>query len=375
MGVNIKGQPQPDQPPVVEVTGVGLDGLKEPENVLDAGNSGTTTRLLTGLLAAQPFLSIITGDSSLRSRPMKRVIAPLQLMGAQVWARGSDSLAPVVIRGSRLHGITYSLPVASAQVKSAIMLAALFAQGTTSVEEPQLSRDHTERMLKSMGVSLKIADSRVEVAPLTAAPPAIDLVVPGDISSAAYWLVAGAIHPRARIKVVNCGINPTRAGLIEALQAMGAVLKIENERRQGEEPIADIQVESSQLRGIDISGKIVPHLIDEIPVLAVAASIAKGTTTIRGAEELRVKESDRIDTTVRELSKMGAKIEALPDGMIIKGVQRLHGAEVNSHEDHRLAMSLGIAALAAQGVTSISGAEAVDISYPGFWEELGKIIK
>ena len=375
MGVNIKGQPQPDQPPVLEVTGVGLDGLKEPENVLDAGNSGTTTRLLSGLLAAQPFLSIITGDSSLRSRPMKRVIAPLRLMGAQVSARKDDSLAPLVIKGGNLRGITYRLPVASAQVKSAVMLAALFARGNTCVEEPQLSRDHTERLLRSMGVSLKIEDSRIEVTPLTAAPIALDLVVPGDISSAAYWLVAGVIHPQARIKVINCGINPTRAGLIEALQAMGAVIRIEKERRQGDEPVADIVVESSHLKGIDISGKIVPRLIDEIPVLAVAASMAKGTTTIRGAEELRVKESDRIDTTVRELSKMGANIEALPDGMIVQGVQRLHGADVDSYKDHRLAMSLGVAALVAQGVTTISGAEAVDISYPGFWEVLGRIIK
>ena len=373
--MNIKGQPQPDQPPVLEVMGVGLDGLKEPQDVLDAGNSGTTTRLLSGLLSAQPFLSVITGDSSLRSRPMKRVIDPLRLMGAQIWARRGDSLAPLVIKGGNLRGITYRLPVASAQVKSAIMLAALFARGNTCVEEPQLSRDHTERLLRSLGVSLKIEDNRVEVAPLTAAPPALDLVVPGDISSAAYWLVAGAIHPRARLKIINCGINPTRAGLIEALQAMGAVLKIENERRQGDEPVADIQVESSELKGIDISGEMVPRLIDEIPVLAVAASLAKGTTTIRGAEELRVKESDRIDTTVKELSRMGAVIEALPDGMIIRGVQRLHGAEVDSHQDHRLAMSLGVAALAAQGITTISGAEAVDISYPGFWEELEKIIK
>ena len=373
LGVNISGQPQPDKPPVLEVTGVGLDGLREPQDVLDAGNSGTTTRLLSGLLAARPFLSIITGDSSLRSRPMKRVIDPLRLMGAQIWARGGDSLAPVVIRGGHLQGINYRLPVASAQVKSAIMLAALFARGNTYLEEPQLSRDHTERLLRSLGVSLKISDGCIEVAPLAAAPPALDLVVPGDLSSAAYWLVAGVIHPRARLKVINCGINPTRAGLIEILQAMGAVLKIERERREGDEPVADILVESSQLRGIDISGQVVPRLIDEIPVLAVAASLAQGTTTIRGAEELRVKESDRIDTTVRELSKMGARIEALPDGMVIRGSQRLRGTEVDSHQDHRLAMSLAVAALVAQDTTTISGAEAVDISYPGFWEELERL--
>jgi 3-phosphoshikimate 1-carboxyvinyltransferase len=250
------------------------------------------------------------------------------------------------------------------------MLAALFAHGNTCIEEPQGSRDHTERLFQSLGVSLKISGGRIEVVPLAAAPPAFDLVVPGDLSSAAYWLVAGVIHPQARLKVNNCGINPTRAGLIETLQAMGATLRIEKERREGYEPVADIEVESSQLKGIDISGQVVPGLIDEIPVLAVAASLAEGTTTIRGAEELKVKESDRIDTTARELSKMGAKIEPLPDGLVIRGTRRLHGAEVDSHQDHRLAMSLGVAALVAQGTTIISGAEAVDISYPGFWEDL-----
>ncbi len=372
LGVDVQGA-HSIEPSIIEVKGCGREGLKEPGNVLDAGNSGTTTRLLTGLVASQPFFSVITGDDSLRSRPMKRVIDPLTRMGAQILGRSGNTLAPLAIKGGGLHGIDYRLPVASAQVKSAIILAALFARGTTRIEEPEASRDHTERMLRAMGASLKVEDRHIEVEPLSRPLTSLSLTVPGDLSSAAYWLVAGAIHPRARIKVVNCGTNPGRTGILEILKAMGAKIKIGNERREGEEPVADIEVESSELRGVDIGGDMVPRLIDEIPVIAVAAAMATGVTTIRGAEELRAKESDRIDTTAKELSKMGADIQTLPDGLVIRGGRPLVGAEVTSHLDHRLAMSLAVAALVAKGTTTIAQAEAVGISYPVFWQELQRM--
>jgi 3-phosphoshikimate 1-carboxyvinyltransferase len=352
------------------VFGVSERGLSEPEDVLNAGNSATTMRLLTGLLAAQSFLSVITGDGSLRSRPMGRIIAPLRLMGAEIRGRGHDSLAPLAIRGQPLHGITYSLPVPSAQVKSAVLIAALFARGDTTVEQSIPSRDHTERFLKAMGASVEVDGCQIAVTPLSVPLTSVDLRVPGDISSAAYWLVAGAIHPNARLKLTGVGINPTRAGIIDALLEMGANLKIENQRMEGEEPLADLVIESSELVGIDVGGDMIPRLIDEIPVFAVAASVAKGDSVIRGAGELRVKETDRIVTTAKELSKLGAGVEELPDGMLIHGERRLQGAECSSLGDHRLAMTLGVAALVAEGQTMIHDAEAVDISYPGFWWDL-----
>lgn len=347
--------------------------LTEPKDVLYAGNSATTLRLLTGLLSAQPFLSVITGDESLRSRPVDRVIQPLRLMGAQVWGREHDSRPPVVIKGGELHGIQYQLPVASAQVKSAILLAALWAQGDTIIEEPAPSRDHTERMLKAMGVKIEVAGRRITISPSSHFLSPSDIHVPGDISSAAFWLVAAAIHPHAEVRILNTGINPSRSGIIEVLKAMGAEVGIENQREESGEPVADILVKSSSLVGTHIEGELIPKVIDEIPVLAVAASVAEGTTVIRDAQELRVKESDRIATTVKELSKLGAEIEELPDGMIIHGVKQLRGAECESHHDHRLAMALGVAALVAEGETSIHDAEAVDFSYPGFWHDLEQL--
>jgi len=366
---------QEGKTPVVLVRGAGNTGLTEAKDILNSGNSATTMRLLSGVLAAQRFLSVITGDTSLRSRPMKRLIEPLRSMGAEIYGRGDDSFAPLVIRGRRLHGVHYSLLVPSAQIKSAILLAGLFAQGDTTVEQLKPSRDHTERLLKQMGAKLESDKSYICLAPLTAPLTSIDLCVPGDISSAAYWLVAGAIHQNAMIKIVNCGVNPTRTGIIDVLLAMGAKLRVENQRLEGNEPVADLCVETSQLRATEIGGDIIPRLIDEIPLLAVVACAAKGKTVIRGANELRVKESDRIVTTVRELSRLGATIEELPDGMVIQGGKALLGTEVKSHFDHRLAMSLAIAGLIAGGQTLIKNSQVAAISYPDFWEEMQKLAR
>lgn len=373
--LGVKLTKQDEKPPAVLINGVGNAGLTESRDILNAGNSGTTIRLLSGVLCAQPFLSVLTGDVSLRSRPMKRLIEPLRLMGAEICGRDGDSLAPLVIRGKKLNGVSYTLPVPSAQIKSAILLAGLFARGDTTIEQLQPSRDHTERLLKCMGVKLKGDDMHIALTPLNTPLTAVDLNVPGDISSAAYWLVAGAIHPNAKIKIINCGVNPTRTGIIDALLAMGARLKIENQRLEGNEPIADLHVESSRLKAIEIGGDLIPRLIDEIPLLAVAACVAEGKTVIRDAKELRVKESDRIASTSRELSRLGARIEEFPDGMVIYGGKALLGQEVRSHGDHRLAMSLTIAGLVAIGNTSIQNARVTEISNPFFWEELDNLAR
>jgi 3-phosphoshikimate 1-carboxyvinyltransferase len=361
--------------PTISVSGTGVDGLREATNVLDARNSATTMRLLGGLLASQPFLSVITGDTSLRNRPMGRLIQPLRLMGADVSGRGQDSFAPLVIKGKKLRGIDFALPVPSAQIKSAILLAGLFAGGNTVVHQHIVSRDHTERMLRQMGASLESKGNSISVLPLTSPLQALSLRVPGDISSAAYFLVAAAIHSDARIVIRDCGINPTRTGIIDILLAMGAKLKIDHERLEAGEPLANIVVESSELKGIEVGGDIIPRVIDEIPVLAVAGCVARGKTVIRDAGELRVKESDRIATVVSELSRLGAQIEPLPDGMVIYGGRLLSGREVDSHFDHRLAMSLAIAGLTATGETTIRHAQVAEVSYPAFWQTLQQIAK
>jgi 3-phosphoshikimate 1-carboxyvinyltransferase len=361
--------------PTVSVSGAGTDGLREASNVLDAQNSATTMRLLGGLLASQPFLSVITGDASLRNRPMGRLIDPLRLMGADVWGRGQDSFAPLVIRGRELRGIDFALPVPSAQIKSAILLAGLSARGNTVLHQKIPSRDHTERMLRRMGVSLESKGDSISLLPLTSPLRALSLHVPGDISSAAYFLVAATIHPNARIVVRDCGINPTRTGIIDVLLAMGAKLRTDNEHLEAGEPLANIVVESSELKGIEVGGDIIPRLIDEIPVLAVAGCVARGKTVIRGAGELRVKESDRIATVVNELFRLGAQIEPLPDGMIIYGGRLLSGTEVDSHSDHRLAMSLAVAGLIAKRETIINHAQVAQVSYPAFWQTLQHITK
>ncbi|MFQ5879113.1 MAG: 3-phosphoshikimate 1-carboxyvinyltransferase [Dehalococcoidia bacterium] len=357
----------------VSVGGVGRRGLRESGQVLDAANSGTAARLLAGLLAGQPFLSVITGDASLRSRPMGRIIQPLRAMGAQVWGRGKDSLAPLVIRGGPLRGMHYRLPVASAQVKSALTLAALYAEGKTVLEEPAPSRDHTERMLQAMGARLTAQEGVVRVWPLADELRPRSSRVPGDISAAAFWLVAAAIHPDAELELPGVGVNPTRSGIIDVLRSMGADIALYNQRDEGGEPVADIVVRSSRLRGAVVAGVAVPRLIDEIPVVAVAAAVADGETVVRDAAELRVKESDRIRTTVEELSRLGAKVEERPDGMIVRGVGELRGAACYSHRDHRLAMALAVAGLVAKGETTIAGSEAAAVSYPAFWQDLQQV--
>ncbi len=349
----------------VVVKGAGLHGLIAPTQNLWVGNSGTTTRLLLGILAGQPFTAYLSGDSSLNKRPMDRVAIPLRQMGANVTGAGERCTPPIIITGGSLHGIDYFSPVASAQVKSAVLLAGLFATGTTSVTEPAQSRDHTERMLRGFGVEVNVDGLCVSVTGGQRLSGGV-VHVPGDISSAAFFLVAGAITPGAVVKVCKVGINPTRSGIIDVLQAMGAQMEFENVRNESGEPVADITVRHSQLNATRIAGNIIPRLIDELPVLAAAAAFAQGTTVIADAAELRVKESDRVVTTAKFLRDMGADIKEMPDGMIITGGNPLHGAVVNSNGDHRIAMSAAIAAIAAGAANEINGAETVQTSFPTF---------
>ena len=369
MGVEIS----PLNPDRVVVKGVGLSQLQEPTTVLDAGNSGTTMRLMLGLLAAQAgqFFTV-TGDASLRSRPMSRVVKPLELMGAKIWGRQHAALAPLAVQGTSLKPTHYQSPIASAQVKSCVLLAGLLTPGETIVTEPALSRDHSERMLRAFGATVQVdADSHTVILTGPATLTGQTVVVPGDISSAAFWLVAGAIVPGSDLLIENVGVNPTRTGILEVLAEMGADITLEQERTVAGEPVADVRVrcaagESLPLKACTISGEIIPRLIDEIPILAVAAIFAQGTTHIRDAAELRVKESDRLAVIAQQLSKMGAIVTEYPDGLDITGGQPLHGAELDSYTDHRIAMSLAIAALRATGQTHIDRAEAASISYPNF---------
>ncbi len=362
---------------LVTVTGIGLGKIQEPVDILDAGNSGTTMRLMLGILAAHPdrFFTV-TGDESLRSRPMLRVVKPLVQMGAQIWGRNGNSLAPLAVRGQNIKPIHYHSPIASAQVKSAILLAGLMADGRTTVTEPALSRDHSERMLRAFGANVEV-DPDTHSATVTGYPTlqGQQVIVPGDISSAAFWLVAGAIVPGSELYIENVGVNPTRTGILVALELMGADITREHEREVAGEPVADLRVKHGKLTACEIGGDLIPRLIDEIPILAVAAVFATGTTIIRDAEELRVKESDRIQVMAAELTKMGAKITELPDGLEITGVGALVGAELDSYADHRIAMSLAIAAMMAKGKTTIDRAEAAAVSYPTFFDSLRSIIK
>ena len=360
----------------VTVTGVGLGNLREPKDVLDAGNSGTTMRLMLGLLASHPErLFTVTGDNSLRSRPMSRVVKPLTQMGATIWGRQNNSLAPLAVRGQQLQPTRYHSPIASAQVKSCILLAGLMVDGKTTFTEPALSRDHSERMLQAFGATV-VRDFATHSVTLTGRPTlrGQQVVVPGDISSAAFWLVAGAIIPGSNLLIENVGVNPTRTGILEALEMMEADITRENERVVTGEPVADLRVRHSQLKACELAGDLIPRLIDEIPILAVAAAFAEGTTIIKDAAELRVKESDRLAVMATELGKMGAKIEELADGLEITGGYPLQGEEVDSFTDHRIAMSLAIAALTAQGKTTIHRAEAASISYPNFVSTLTAIL-
>jgi 3-phosphoshikimate 1-carboxyvinyltransferase len=359
----------------VIVRGIGLGNLQEPTTVLDAGNSGTTMRLMLGLLASQPdCFFTVTGDASLRSRPMSRVIKPLQAMGAQIWHR-AGGYAPIALQGQRLKAIHYPSPIASAQVKSCILLAGLLAEGNTTVTEPALSRDHSERMLKAFGATVSV-DPDTCSATVTggAVLQGQSVIVPGDISSAAFWLVAGAIVPGSDLTVLNVGVNPTRTGILDVLAAMEADITLENQREVAGEPVADLRIRHSPLKACTIAGEdLIPRMIDEIPILAVAAIFAQGTTVIRDAAELRVKESDRLAVMATQLTRLGAAVTELPDGLEITGGTPLVGTEVDSYTDHRIAMSLAIAALNAQGHTTIHRAEAAAVSYPSFMATLQQI--
>lgn len=354
---------------IVTIHGKGMHGLTKPADTLDVGNSGTTTRLISGILAAQPFESRLIGDASICKRPMKRIMTPLTMMGADITSELGNGCAPLLIKGTRLHGIDYNSPVASAQVKSCVLLAGLYADGITSVTEPYVSRNHTELMLESFGADIKTVGTTATIKPADRLHGQ-KILVPGDISSAAYFLVAGLITPNSEITVKNVGINATRDGILEVIKAMGGKMQYSNVKSDIGEPTADITVKTSELTGCIIEGEIIPKLIDEIPIIAILACFAKGETIIRDAAELKVKESNRIDVMVHALKSMGADITGTDDGMIIRGGRPLHGAVIDSHLDHRIAMSFAIAGLNADGDTDITGAECVNISYPGFYDDL-----
>lgn len=352
----------------------GVSGkFRNPDADLDCGNSGTTMRLMSGLLAAQPFRSRLTGDASLSRRPMKRIIEPLSRMGSKLSTEGADGRPPLVIEGNpQLEAIEYVLPVPSAQVKSAVLLAGLFAHGTTTVVQPVPTRDHTERMLARFGVDVGTSGDRISVRGGNL-PKACDFDVPGDVSSAAFWLVAAAAKPGCRLSVENLGLNPTRTGIIKVLEKMGARIKATAKNSGAGEPVGHVEVEGGRLSGTTIEGSEIPNVIDEIPVLAVAAALAEGTTVIKDAAELRVKESDRLAVVAHHLAAMGADVVEKSDGMVIRGGRPLHGARLESHGDHRIAMAFAIAGLFATGETTITGTECVETSYPGFAQQLKMI--
>lgn len=357
----------------VLIHGKGLHGLTAPDRILDAGNSGTTVRLLSGILAGQSFDSTITGDASIQKRPMKRIMTPLGRMGASVTSVNGNGCAPLAIYGQPLHGIHYESPVASAQVKSCILLAGMYADDITYVTEPAISRDHSERMLSYFGADIRTEGTTASIRPnpvLTGR----SIAVPGDISSAAYFIAAALIVPNSEILLKNVGINPTRDGLLRVCKAMGADITIVSEDTTGAEPCADLLIRSSSLKGTTVEGEIIPTLIDELPVVAVMAAFADGTTVIRDAAELKVKESDRIAVMTENLRRMGADVEPTDDGMIIHGGKPLHGATIDPYQDHRIAMSFAVAALAADGETDILDPECVRISYPAFFSDLDSLI-
>lgn len=352
----------------VQISGVGLHGLRKPEKTLYTGNSGTTTRLLCGLLAGQNFTAELDGDASIRKRPMARVTEPLRRMGAEF----NSDFCPLRVTGHPLHAISYQMPVASAQVKTSLLLAGLYAEGTTVLTEPAVSRDHTERMLRAMGADLVSDGTKVSVTPGKILS-AERFEVPGDISSAAFFLVLGAILPHSEITVRNVGINPTRDGVIEVLKNMGADILVEHQRLAAGEPVADLTVRTSELSGCEIGGSLIPRLIDELPVLAVAAAFAKGTTRIYDAQELMVKETNRIRAVADEFRKCGIDIEETADGMIIHGGKAYHGAAFHTYGDHRMAMSLAVLAQGADGDSCLDDAACVLVSYPNFFEDLYRL--
>lgn len=368
MGIQIENHPGE-----ILIYGRGLHGLSAPASRLDVGNSGTTTRLISGILAGQDFTSELNGDESIQSRPMKRIIDPLSLMGAQIESLRDNGCAPLRIQGAPLHGIHYTSKVASAQVKSCILLAGLYADGPTSVTEPYLSRNHSEIMLRHFGASVTSENTTATILP----EPKLyaqEIKVPGDISSAAYFIAAGLIVPGSEILIQNVGINPTRDGILRVCRDMGADITILNQNRESGEPTADLLIRHSSLHGTTVEGAVIPALIDELPVVAALACFAEGTTVIKDAQELKVKESNRIDVMVKNLSAMGAHIIATDDGMIIEGGRPLHGAVIDSKLDHRIAMTFAVTALAADGETEILGADCVKISYPEFYEDLKRLV-
>lgn len=368
LGIEIENTPTK-----ILIHGKGLHGLTKSDHILDVGNSGTTTRLISGILAGQKFETTLNGDESIQTRPMKRIMEPLSMMGADITSLRGNNCAPLRINGAPLHGIHYHSKVASAQVKSCILLAGLYADGLTSVTEPSVSRNHTELMLRGFGANILCEGKTATICP----NPELmgqKIKVPGDISSAAYFIAAGLIVPGSEILVKNVGINPTRNGLIRVCKEMGADITLLNIHENGGEPVADVLVRYSHLKPTTIEGEIIPTLIDELPMIAVMACFAEGTTVIRDAAELKVKESDRITVMVDNLSRMGAHITATDDGMVIEGGVPLHGAEIDSHLDHRIAMSFAVAAMAAEGETTIKDADCVKISYPNFYEDLFKLL-
>lgn len=351
---------------IVTINGKGINGLKKPNEILDVGNSGTTIRLLSGILSAQNFSCSITGDSSIQKRPMNRIIVPLSQMGADISCCEEEGYAPLKINGKKLNGINYKLPVASAQIKSSILLASLYADSKTTIIEKAASRNHTEIMLNYLGADIKNDNGVITSNPISELY-AKQIHIPGDISSAAYFIVAGLIIPDSKVKIKNVGVNVTRTGIIDALKSMGADIEIENRTNENGEDVADILVRYSQLHSIELSGDIIPRMIDEIPIFTVAALFAEGKTVIKDAQELKVKESNRISTMTKELNKMGAEIIETDDGMIIEGRKNLKGAVTESYNDHRVAMSIAIAALNSEGETIINNSECVNISFPNFF--------
>ena len=397
LGVPIEESHEPH--PALRIEGVGLRGLHAAPEPLYCNSSGTTMRLLAGLMAGQSFASILDGSEQLRTRPMRRITDPLEQMGARITS--THDCAPLSIAPSTLHGIDYVMPVASAQVKSALLLAALYADGDVIIHEPAPTRDHTERMLAAMCLSqaasgkwqvasrksqvtddgrqreddkaISIRQSKIENEKPKIALSPLELTVPADFSSAAFFLVAGVLHPHSGLELSQVGLNPTRTGLLEALRMMGADIKVHNAGLQGGEPVGDILPMFTELHAVEVGGELTPLMIDEFPIFAVAATQAAGTTLVRDAQELRVKESNRIDDLVEELRKMGAHIEATPDGFVVEGPVQLHGAVVDAHGDHRMAMALSVAGLIAEGETTITGAECVSKTYPTFFEDLAAI--
>ena len=362
-----------DDGTVIRITGRGLHGLQEPGDVLDCGNSGTTIRLITGLLSGQSFFSVVTGDQYLRKRPMKRIVEPLSRMGARIAGRKGGTVAPLAISGAALRGIEYQSPVSSAQIKSSLMLAGLYADGETTVIEPSLSRDHSERMFTLFGASVIRRESGVSVRggiELTAQ----EVTVPGDISSATFFIVAALITPKSELLIKNVGVNPSRTGVLDILRAMGGDIQLLDCRDVSGEPVADLLVRSSSLKGIAISGDVVPRAIDEFPAICVAAACAEGTTTIRDAKELRVKETDRITAMAENLATLGVTVTETEDGMDITGAERLLGGTVDSRGDHRIAMSLSVAGLVASSQITITDIDCVATSFPTFYPLLEKVV-